>query len=36
VVIGDAVYTISDLGVLASDLTTLDDEGWLALPARNG
>ena len=36
VVIGDAVYTISDLGVLASDLTTLDDEGWLTLPARNG
>lgn len=36
VVIGDAVYTISDLGVLASDLRTLDDAGWLALPARNG
>lgn len=35
-VIGDALYTISDLGVLASDLTTLDEEGWLTLPSREG
>jgi hypothetical protein len=36
VVIGERLYTISDLGVLASDLTTLDDEGWLTLPPRQG
>ena len=36
VVIGDALYTISDLGVLASDLTMLGEQGWLTLPPRNG
>jgi hypothetical protein len=36
VVIGGALYTISDLGVQASDLTTLDEESWLTLPPRNG
>lgn len=36
VVIGDSLYTISDLGVLASDLTTLADEAWLTLPSREG
>ena len=30
-VIGDTLYTLSDAGVLASDLATLADEGWLAL-----
>ncbi len=35
IVVGDRLYTVSDLGVLASDLTTLDEEGWLTLPPRN-
>jgi uncharacterized secreted protein with C-terminal beta-propeller domain len=30
-VVGDTLYTLSEAGVLASDLTTLADEGWLAL-----
>jgi len=30
-VIGDTLYTLSEAGVLASDITTLADEGWLAL-----
>ena len=29
-VAGDALYTVSDTGVMASDLTTLAPEGWLA------
>jgi hypothetical protein len=32
VVIGDTLYTVSDLGVKASDLTTLEDLGWVRLP----
>jgi uncharacterized secreted protein with C-terminal beta-propeller domain len=34
VVIGDSLYTISQLGVKASDLNTLDDVGWVSLPLR--
>ncbi len=30
-VIGDTLYTLSEAGLLASDLNTLADEGWLAL-----
>jgi uncharacterized secreted protein with C-terminal beta-propeller domain len=36
VVIGDALYTISHLGVKVSDLDTLDDRAWLGLPHRSG
>jgi hypothetical protein len=32
IVIGDALYTLSDGGVLRSDLTTLADEGFAAFP----
>lgn len=34
VVIGDTLYTVSDLGVKASDLATLADTGWVSLPLR--
>ena len=30
-VVGDTLYTLSEAGILASDLRTLADEGWLAL-----
>ena len=32
VVIGDRLYTLSALGVKASDLSSLADEGWVAFP----
>jgi hypothetical protein len=34
VVIGDTLYTISELGVKGSDLDTLADESWLPLPTQ--
>jgi hypothetical protein len=34
IVIGDRLYTVSDLGVKASDLATLADAAWLDLPQR--
>ena len=33
VVVGDALYTVSDAGVLKSDLASLDDQGFAAFPA---
>jgi uncharacterized secreted protein with C-terminal beta-propeller domain len=35
IVIGDSLVTISNLGVKVSDLDTLDDQGWVGLPARD-
>ena len=34
IVIGDTLYTISELGVKGSDLDTLADESWLPLPTQ--
>lgn len=34
IVIGDRLVTVSQLGVKVSDLTTLEDRGWLELPNR--
>ena len=31
IVIGDALYTVSDTGVMASDLATLAPRGWARL-----
>ena len=32
VVVGDALYTVSDTGVLGSSLDTLAPRGWAAFP----
>jgi len=34
VVVADDLYTISNLGILQSDLATLERTGWLSLPSR--